>query len=692
MRPAVDVDAERGERLLRVVVDDRGHLTGFLVREHVADQPDVDAISVVERVEEDPEHFSGARILVQRFGGVDGAFEWLIYGRAVDVDRPDFRPGRTLDRVIGSFAELGVAAGLEAVRERRVDAGAFGQGDLRRQQPRVFEPRGAWIERHLDVDRRRVRRVGVTARFHVDSGFERNFVAADGADCGCERRSVGFRRFVVGVDRQGRGLPFFTGAVARHRQVGAVAGAAVEDEARADDREAAFGRRLDVEHPEDHALIDRVEVTDDVGNPGRSRERDFRGHAGRRFDVEDRNGGANLRAFFQFGGDFHAFAGSRCFDRNREVVRTNDHARTFFAEAFDREAGRGFGLFLGAGVSGLRIHVQAFGEMDFVVFDEAVGEAFEEERGATRDFVVKFEVGDPEVRVPRSLAVPLSGSRGEALFAGLRERGKARRRGRADRRSVDVFFAGQRFPSLDAEFGIRGGGADRENDKRRQKHQQPSGASLTSHMCYLSSKTGSTCICLPASRWPNRTACSQGRPRFSGESYPGTQIGPRCFGSGIGERGPESVLGFADRTRSLVDLGPELGLGSGRPRWPPGRPWRGSVQRSAAWPPGAPPRARPPRGTASTSAGSSRRRFPAARSPGTRSARTTASPRRPPARSRPRPPAGGRHRGRRTGGTRARSSPSARALDRLAQSGEAGLSYQDHSGSWFAYFARLAPA
>jgi ubiquinone/menaquinone biosynthesis C-methylase UbiE len=26
------------------------------------------------------------------------------------------------------------------------------------------------------------------------------------------------------------------------------------------------------------------------------------------------------------------------------------------------------------------------------------------------------------------------------------------------------------------------------------------------------------------------------------------------------------------------------------------------------------------------------------------------------------------------------------------QSGEAGLSYQDHSGNWFAYFARLAPA
>ena len=47
MRPAVDVDDEFFERLLRVFGDDRSQLTGALVRGDVPDQADVDAIPCI---------------------------------------------------------------------------------------------------------------------------------------------------------------------------------------------------------------------------------------------------------------------------------------------------------------------------------------------------------------------------------------------------------------------------------------------------------------------------------------------------------------------------------------------------------------------------------------------------------------------------------------------------------------------
>ena len=323
-----------------------------------------------------------------------------------------------------------------------------------------------------DVDGRRLGAVDHLGAVGGDQDFRvERYVRAAARPEGRRVGSRGARgfRFVgraLRVEVEFRDLA--AGAVARHRQIGAVGGrvqvrvfGAEEDQARLDDRWRFCRRRMDVADREGDVLVDRAQRADDEGRPPFGVEADHRWRPVEGDEVVDRQSDPGLEAFAGDGRFFFAFVALRSFRRHGQVVDPDQRAgRAFgFFERGDRAFRRGF-----------RIHAQALGRVDDDVFQERGREAAD----ALEVLVgVDPEVGDPEVGMAGRLREQLFKGRSRALSGRRFERGfDPRFRGPEGCRQVRIFFAGQRFPFLDTDRTVSGRRHEGSTENRDREHQQ----------------------------------------------------------------------------------------------------------------------------------------------------------------------------------------------------------------------------
>ena len=124
-RPAVELDDEGGEGHLRQAAEGRGQLRGRGVGADPPDQPHRDAVASRLGVDEDPVLVARRRVAAELLADEHVAFEDP-FGerRRFDRHRPDLRRRRAADGLFRPLAELGVRAGLQAVRGGGVEADA----------------------------------------------------------------------------------------------------------------------------------------------------------------------------------------------------------------------------------------------------------------------------------------------------------------------------------------------------------------------------------------------------------------------------------------------------------------------------------------------------------------------------------------------------------------------------------------
>ncbi len=205
-RPAVQLQHEGAEGHLGQVLEAGRQLPGDGIGADPADQPHGDPVARRLGVDEDPVLVARGGVAAELGADEDVALEGPVrfaQGRGRDLDRSHLRRGRTGDRGRRPLAELGVAAGEEAVGGGGVEPEADRERDPRLPRVGALTFFAAEDVRNRHLGGRPGRRVG-RRRVRVDAGRRvvGDVLAVDRLDAGRQRR-LERRLGAVGEDISG---------------------------------------------------------------------------------------------------------------------------------------------------------------------------------------------------------------------------------------------------------------------------------------------------------------------------------------------------------------------------------------------------------------------------------------------------------------------------------------------------------